>query len=175
MSNIEEKREDVKEKDTLKNLKKISAIMSDIDAIKDKIKQVKSKSHSIAKKISTKEDLNLAVMNMLKILSSLMIATLTVGCGGREKEKETRQDTERVEQVCPVPKYKYMDMTELGRLCNSDSVHYKSLMFVSPYCGGTIHRFRERINPAMATMDTTDWKFYYIVEVDLEVVVLLLN
>ena len=70
-------------------------------------------------------------MNMLKILSSLMIATLTVGCGGREKEKETRQDTERVEQVCPVPKYKYMDMTELGRLCNSDSVHYKSLMFVS--------------------------------------------
>lgn len=105
-------------------------------------------------------------MNMLKILSSLMIATLTVGCGGREKEKETRQDTERVEQVCPVPKHKYMDMTELGKLCNSDSVHNKSLMFVSPYCGGTILRFRERINPAMATMDTTDWKFYYIVEVD---------
>ena len=46
MSNIEEKREDVKEKDTLKNLKKISAIMSDIDALKEKIKQVKSKSHS---------------------------------------------------------------------------------------------------------------------------------
>ena len=105
-------------------------------------------------------------MNMLKILSSLMIVTLAVGCGGGETGKKTRQETERVEQVCPVPKHKYMDMTELGRLCNSDSVHNKSLMFVSPYCGGTIHRFRERINPAMATMDTTDWKFYYIVEVD---------
>jgi hypothetical protein len=105
-------------------------------------------------------------MHILKILSLLVIATLVVGCGGDKKEKEFGKETEKIEQICPVPKHKYMDMTELGRLCNSDSVHYKSLMFVSPYCGGTIHRFRECINPAMATMDTTDWKFYYIVEVD---------
>ncbi len=55
MSKIEEKREEIKEKDTLKNLKKISAIMGEIDALKEKIKQVKSKSNSINKKISTKE------------------------------------------------------------------------------------------------------------------------
>ncbi len=55
MSNIEERREDIKEKDTLKNLKKISSIMGEIDSVKEKLKQIKSKSHSITKKISTKE------------------------------------------------------------------------------------------------------------------------
>ena len=55
MSNIEERKDDVKEKDTLKNLKKISSIMGEIDALKEKLKQVKSKSNSITKKISTKE------------------------------------------------------------------------------------------------------------------------
>ena len=39
-------------------------------------------------------------------------------------------------------------------------------MFVSPHCGGTIHRFREFINPTMSTMDTTGWKFYYVVDVE---------
>ena len=105
-------------------------------------------------------------MNAFKILSSLMIATLAVGCGGGEKGKGTELEIEKNEQVCPVPMHKYMDMTELGRLCNSDSVHYKSLMFVSPHCGGTIHRFREYINPTIAEMDTTGWKFYYIVDVE---------
>ena len=55
MSNIEERKDEVKEKDNLKNLKKISSIMGEIDALKEKLKQVKSKSSSITKKISTKE------------------------------------------------------------------------------------------------------------------------
>lgn len=105
-------------------------------------------------------------MNTFKILSLLMMTALVVGCGGCEKGKESEQETEKKEQVCPVPMHKYMDMTELDRLCNSDTMHYKSLMFVSPHCGGTIHRFREFINPTISTMDTTDWKFYYIVDVD---------
>ena len=35
-------------------------------------------------------------MNVLKILSSLIIATLAVGCGGGEKRKEPAQETEKI-------------------------------------------------------------------------------
>ncbi len=55
MSNIEEKKEDVKEKDTFKNLKKIKDILGEIDGLKEKIKKVKSSSSAIAKKITSKE------------------------------------------------------------------------------------------------------------------------
>ena len=52
---MEEKREDIKEKDSMKNLKKINAILGEIDGLKEKVKEIKSASHSISKKISAKE------------------------------------------------------------------------------------------------------------------------
>lgn len=52
---MEEKREEVKEKDSLKNLKKINAILGELDGLKEKIKQIKSASTAISKKISAKE------------------------------------------------------------------------------------------------------------------------
>ena len=47
---MEEKRDDA-----LKNLKKISAILSEMDGLKEKIKKAKSSANAICKKISNKE------------------------------------------------------------------------------------------------------------------------
>ncbi len=55
MSNMEERKEEIKEKDSLKNLKKINSILSEIEELKEKIKAVKSTSVAITKKISAKE------------------------------------------------------------------------------------------------------------------------
>ena len=55
MSNMEERKEEIKEKDSLKNLKKINSILSEIEELKEKVKAVKSTSVAIAKKISAKE------------------------------------------------------------------------------------------------------------------------
>ena len=52
---MEERKEEIKEKDTLKNLKKINSILSEIDELKEKIKAVKSTSVAISKKINAKE------------------------------------------------------------------------------------------------------------------------
>ena len=65
-----------------------------------------------------------------------------------------------------VQQSKYMDMEQLVELCNSDTNHYKSLMFVSPYCYGCIQRFKDYVVPAIEEMDTTSWKFYYLIDVD---------
>ena len=55
MSNMEERKEEIKEKDTLKNLKKINSILGEIEDLKEKIKAVKSTSVAISKKINAKE------------------------------------------------------------------------------------------------------------------------
>ncbi|MBQ7373569.1 MAG: translation initiation factor IF-2 [Clostridia bacterium] len=52
---MEDRKEEIKEKDTLKNLKKINSILSEIEELKEKVKAVKSTSIAITKKISAKE------------------------------------------------------------------------------------------------------------------------
>ena len=47
---MEEKRDDA-----LKNLKKISAILNEMDGVKEKIKKAKSNANAICKKISNKD------------------------------------------------------------------------------------------------------------------------
>ncbi|MBR2337526.1 MAG: translation initiation factor IF-2 [Clostridia bacterium] len=106
MSKIEEKREEVKEKDTLKNLKKINAIMSELDALKDKIKQVKSKTHSITKKISNKEKENKAKEEakyaaLIEELESDFVPNSEIDVATVEAEADVLRVEDEVKEVKP--------------------------------------------------------------------------
>ena len=106
MSKIEEKREEVKEKDTLKNLKKINAIMSELDALKDKIKQVKSKTHSITKKISNKEKENKAKEEakyaaLIEELQSDFVPNSEIDVATVEAEADVLRVEDEVKEVKP--------------------------------------------------------------------------
>ena len=94
-------------------------------------------------------------ISMKKILF-VLLAVCVASCASNEKrtENETR---------CYVPQSKYIDLEGLGELCNSDTLHYKSIIFAHPYCGGSKHKFKNYIVPTIAEMDTTSWKFYYII------------
>lgn len=65
-----------------------------------------------------------------------------------------------------VPVEKYMDLKQLEQLCKSDTLHNKALIFCSPYCGGCRHEFKEYILPAMEEVDTSLWRFYYLIVVE---------
>lgn len=100
------------------------------------------------KKIST-----LAVMLFLFII---LLGACMVGC--------TR--TNKTEEECHyVPLSKYIDIEQMERFCKSDSLHNKVLVFSNPYCGGCRYEFKERILPAMNEMDTSLWRFFFLIVV----------
>lgn len=54
---------------------------------------------------------------------------------------------------------------QMERFCKSDSLHNKVLVFSNPYCGGCRYEFKERILPAMNEMDTSLWRFFFLIVV----------
>ena len=96
---------------------------------------------------------------MKKILFILVIIGACAVCCTRTNSK--------VRSSAPsVPPAKYLDMGELERLCYSDSTHHKALIFTNPYCCGCNHSFKEYLNPLMEEIDTSVWRFYYLLVVD---------
>ena len=77
---------------------------------------------------------------------------LLAGC----KQKESKQTY--------VPEGSF-GMDELTAIAQ-DTTHYRALIFTSPYCYGC-RRMNEEIQNAVSTMDTSLWRIYYLIVVDI--------
>lgn len=95
---------------------------------------------------------------MKRILFIVLLGACMVSCTRTSKTTEN--------QAHLVPLAKYMDLEHLEKLCYSDTLHNKALFFSSPYCSGCQHKFKEQILPAMEEVDTSLWRFYYLIVVE---------
>lgn len=77
---------------------------------------------------------------------------LLAGC----KQKESKQTY--------VPEGSF-GMDELTAIAQ-DTTHYRALIFTSPYCYGC-RQMNEEIQNAVSTMDTSLWRIYYLIVVDI--------
>ncbi|MBR6843560.1 MAG: hypothetical protein IKM79_00520 [Bacteroidales bacterium] len=87
------------------------------------------------------------------ILIAMACAVLLLaGC----KQKESKQTY--------VPEGSF-GMDELTAIAQ-DTTHYRALIFTSPYCYGC-RQMNEEIQNAVSTMDTSLWRIYYLIVVDI--------
>ena len=102
---MEERREEVKEKDSLKNLKKINAILGELDGLKEKVKEIKSASHSISKKISAKEKaLKAQAEEAIRAQVEAEIVEVEVARSVETQEVKTEVEILRAEETVEVEK-----------------------------------------------------------------------
>lgn len=91
---------------------------------------------------------------MKKTLFILLIGACIASCTRTNK------------QTYNVPLDKYIDLEQIANLCIPDTTHKKALVFCSPYCYGCKLRFNEKYKPILDTIDTSQWRIYFIVSVD---------
>lgn len=96
---------------------------------------------------------------MKKTLIILSIIILCVSCINNSTNNENQSNT-----IGPkLTKWETVSFENIEHWCYDDTLHNKIFCFSNPYCGGCIYQFKNYFKDALAKIDTSQWRVYFLI------------